>query len=520
MDRDRKPIADVPGESAVAEQHRLLTLLMQNSDEGFWFIDTDAITTDVNPAMCRILQRSHAEVVGKSVLEFVDLANATTFRREFDLRGRGLPSRYELNLTRPDGSQICCLVNATPILDESGRLLGSIGMYSDISERKLAERQLRDTRDALLEKTEALQVTLDSISQGIVSRDAQGNAKVYNLRMLEMLDLPESLFTPGHSYEDAVRFQAARGDFGDGGLQYIDPQTRKYVSLLDQYRVSDHYVRKTRSGGHMEVRTRRLPGGGMVRTFADVSAYFAAHEQLVAAKEEAESANRAKSHFLSSMSHELRTPMNAILGFGQLLGSDAENALSECQRGHVDEIMRAAQHLRQLIDEMLEPPIADVVAAPELPGLLMQLPPSAAESGRGAPAGDAVPSAATSTLRKVLYIEDNPVNILLMRAMLARVANLEMISAPLPSSGLQMAQEEQPDLILLDIQLPGMDGYEVLRRLRLDATTTHIPVIAVSANAMPEDVRQGLAAGFVRYLTKPVDLLELIATVERTLAAP
>ncbi|CAN5504735.1 hypothetical protein BH11PSE9_BH11PSE9_12370 [soil metagenome] len=512
MDRDRKPIADRPSENALAEQHRLLTLLMQNSDEGFWFIDTRAITTDVNPAMCRLLQRSHAQVVGKSVLAFVDDTNAATFRREFDVRGRGLPSRYELTLTRPDGSPIYCLVNATPILDETGRLLGSIGMYSDIGERKLAERQLRDTRDALLEKTEALQVTLDSISQGIVSRDAQGNAKVYNRRMLEMLDLPESLFAPGRSYEDAIRFQSERGDFGEGGLQYIDPETRHFVSDIHHYRFSDHYVRKTRSGGHMEVRTRRLPGGGMVRTFADVSEYFAAREQLLAAKEEAERANRAKSHFLSSMSHELRTPMNAILGFGQLLGSDAEHSLSDRQRGHVGEIMRAAQHLRRLIDEMLDP---SIVGADPMP----QSPPAAESAADAGAAADAPSPDSASTLRKVLYIEDNPVNVILMRAMLARVPRLEMLSAPLPSSGLQMAHEETPDLILLDIQLPGMDGYEVLRRLRLEAATMHIPVIAVSANAMPEDVRQGLEAGFVRYLTKPVDLLELIATVERTLSA-
>ena len=155
MERDHNPVADVPSESTPAEQHRLLTLLMQNSDEGFWFIDTETITTDANPALCRILQRSRSEVIGKSVLAFVDDANAAVFLREFDKRMRGLPSRYEHTLTRPDGSQVHCLVNATPILDEGGRLLGSIGMYSDIGAAKLAERQLHDTRDALLEKTEA-----------------------------------------------------------------------------------------------------------------------------------------------------------------------------------------------------------------------------------------------------------------------------------------------------------------------------------------------------------------------------
>jgi CheY-like chemotaxis protein len=106
-----------------------------------------------------------------------------------------------------------------------------------------------------------------------------------------------------------------------------------------------------------------------------------------------------------------------------------------------------------------------------------------------------------------------------MEAMLARVDSLQVITAALPALGLRLAQEDRPDLILLDIQLPEMDGYEVLRRLRLDDATREIPVIAVSANAMPGDVEQGLAAGFVEYMTKPLDMQRLIAAVERALAA-
>jgi CheY-like chemotaxis protein len=108
--------------------------------------------------------------------------------------------------------------------------------------------------------------------------------------------------------------------------------------------------------------------------------------------------------------------------------------------------------------------------------------------------------------------------VLLMEAMLARVADLQLICAPLPEMGLQMAADERPDLILLDIQLPGMDGYEVLRRLRLMEACAAIPVIAVSANAMPGDIEHGLRAGFIRYLTKPLDMEQLHAAVEAALA--
>jgi CheY-like chemotaxis protein len=116
-----------------------------------------------------------------------------------------------------------------------------------------------------------------------------------------------------------------------------------------------------------------------------------------------------------------------------------------------------------------------------------------------------------------LYIEDNPVNVLLMEAMLGQQTQLRLISAELPEDGLRLAREQRPDLILLDIQLPGMDGYEVLRRLRADEGTQGIPVVAVSANAMPDDVARGRAAGFDDYLTKPIDQRVLMATLQRVL---
>jgi PAS domain S-box-containing protein len=147
-------------------------------------------------------------------------------------------------------------------------------------------------------------------------------------------------------------------------------------------------------------------------------------------------------------------------------------------------------------------------AAPTF-GLGASMPPADAELGASPARGP----------RRVLYIEDNPVNVLLMEAMLAHVDDLQVITAALPAPGLRLALEERPDLILLDIQLPGMDGYEVLRRLRLDDATREIPVIAVSANAMPGDIEHGLAAGFVEYLTKPLDMQRLIAAVEHALAA-
>ena len=119
--------------------------------------------------------------------------------------------------------------------------------------------------------------------------------------------------------------------------------------------------------------------------------------------------------------------------------------------------------------------------------------------------------------RTVLYIEDNPANLRLVEQVLSSIPHIYMWSAPEPLLGLELANENIPDLILLDINLPGMDGYQVLDKLRKQDSTKNIPVIAISANAMPKDIEKGKKAGFDGYITKPVNVKELITEVESKL---
>ena len=118
------------------------------------------------------------------------------------------------------------------------------------------------------------------------------------------------------------------------------------------------------------------------------------------------------------------------------------------------------------------------------------------------PANDAATAMRTGRL---LYIEDNPVNALIVRELVAQRGHLTLDEADDGASGIDRARSAQPDLILLDMQLPDIDGLEVLRRLRADPSTASIPCIALSANAMPEDIQVALGAGFADYWTKPLD---------------
>jgi signal transduction histidine kinase/DNA-binding NarL/FixJ family response regulator len=123
-------------------------------------------------------------------------------------------------------------------------------------------------------------------------------------------------------------------------------------------------------------------------------------------------------------------------------------------------------------------------------------------------------------LATVLYIEDNPANVLLMRHIMKEMSDIELVAATNAREGMELARGLQPRLILLDINLPEMDGFEVLKLLRSDPHTSEIPVFAVTANALPKDLERGVAAGFDHYLTKPLNIPQFIAAVEVALLQP
>jgi signal transduction histidine kinase/ActR/RegA family two-component response regulator len=139
------------------------------------------------------------------------------------------------------------------------------------------------------------------------------------------------------------------------------------------------------------------------------------------------------------------------------------------------------------------------------------------------PAQQAVPSSAeaapVSTTAaaplRLLYIEDNPVNVLLVQELLANHAHVELAVAVDGLSGVRLAQHARPDVVLVDMQLPDIDGTEVLRRLRADPELAGLTIVALSANAMPEDVSRAREAGFDDYWTKPIDFKAFLAALHR-----
>ena len=116
--------------------------------------------------------------------------------------------------------------------------------------------------------------------------------------------------------------------------------------------------------------------------------------------------------------------------------------------------------------------------------------------------------------RTLLYVEDNPANLRLIEQIIARRPDIRLLSARNGILGIELARTSRPDVILMDINLPGMSGIKAMQILRADAATAHIPVVALSANAIPRDIERGLEAGFFRYLTKPIKVKEFMDTLD------
>ena len=126
---------------ALAASERKLRSILATSNEGFWLLDNVPATIEVNDALCKILGRPREEIIGKTPMDFADEENQRIFRDHIARRELGVADSYEVSLTRPDGSQVPCLLHATPFYDEKGAKAGAFAMCTDITLRKQQEAE-------------------------------------------------------------------------------------------------------------------------------------------------------------------------------------------------------------------------------------------------------------------------------------------------------------------------------------------------------------------------------------------
>jgi len=594
------------------------------------------------------------EVIARAKALSVELGTSITpgFEALVFKASRGIEDIYELTYIRKDGSRFPAVVSVTALRDAQDAIIGYLLIGTDNTARKQVEEKLRWTE-------EGFRLMVESVTDAaIVMLDSEGRVVSWNTGVQRI---------QGYSAEEIVGQHFSRfyppDDIARGAPQHdLDSAAAQGRCEVEGWR-----VRKDGSTFFANVvfTAIRDPAGnarGFAQLTRDLTERRQVEQALTLAKRAAEKANLAKSEFLSSMSHELRSPLNAILGFAQLMESDATPP-TPSQKASIDEILRAGWYLLELINEildlaqiesgklslspeptslaevmlecqaMIEPqaqqrgismtfPQFDVpcfVAADRTrlkqvlinllsnaikynqtggtvvldcagstpgrirlnvrdtgPGLspekLAQLfqpfnrlgQERGAEQGTGiglvmskqlvelmggvlgvessvgvgsvfwwelaaaeAPRLDAKTTAPEAVARAqaqpgaplstLLYVEDNPANLKLVEQLIARRPTIRLLTAVDGNQGIQLARAHQPDVILMDINLPGISGIEAMKILRDDPATARIPIVALSANAMPRDIEKGLAAGFFSYLTKPIKVKEFMEALDAAL---
>jgi len=362
-DQEGAPLHVIVTALDVSEQHEAAEQLRQSEDryrrivetthEGIWQVDATGRTTFVNARMAEMVGYGPAEMLGRFPWEFVAESDRLAALERQRRREQGQHDVADNCYVRKDGSTLWTRAQAFPVFDERGANAGALAMLADITEQRAAE-QARAWLAAIVESHPASIV--GASLEGVIESWNEGAERLYGFSAAEAIGQPVTQFMP------AVRADEVAGvrDLAMQGRVVAQMETvrrHKDGRLLDvEITVSPI---KDRDGLIMGVASFAQDIGGRKRTEAELAMHREHLEELVTertaalavAKEQAETANRAKSMFLANMSHELRTPMNAIIGFAEIL----EALVGEPkQRSYLTRIQASGNALLTLINDILD----------------------------------------------------------------------------------------------------------------------------------------------------------------------
>ncbi|MBE0587856.1 MAG: response regulator [Hydrogenophaga sp.] len=483
----------------------------------------DEVVNRVRPSDMHDPQEVHARAMALS-LE-LDTAIAPGFEALAFKASRGIEDIYELTYICKDGSSFPAIVSITALRDDYGDLIGYLLIGTDNSVRKRVEQQLNEAVNAAekanLAKTDfissmshELRTPLNAIlgfAQLLESGTPEPTptqqrsigqilkAGWYLLELInEILDLaliesgklslsgePVSLTEVLAECRAMVEQQARQRGIG---MVFARLESPRYVKA-DRTRLMQvlinllfNAIKYNQRGGHVTVACTLSPPNAVRISVRDTGPGLEP-EQLA----------------------QLFQPFNRL---GQESGAEEGTGIG----------LVVTQRLVHLM--------GGEIGADSTPGVgsvfwvemaLTEAPQSPAQDGvlpGEAPRPDALPGTPHHTL---LYVEDNPANLELVEQIIARRTDLRLLGAADASVGIEFARVYQPEVILMDINLPGISGIEALKILRTDPATAHIPVIALSANAVPRDIQKGLEVGFFNYLTKPIKVAQLMDALDAAL---
>ena len=501
-------------ELALRQAHESAALAAHSVGLGTWSMEvaTEEVVWDEQMWRLRRLQPQEAPPVLDAMLQVVHADDrAAVERRLRQAPDAPAQTQSEFRIVWPDGTVRWLASRSAPVLDEHGKVLRRIGVNWDITdareaervrqERELAQRESRAKSDFLARMSHELRTPLNAIigfSQLLLSeeRGLDGNAAARRHRLQhvrsagqqllalinDVLDLSGLAGSESQLAAEPVALEPLVAEVA-GVLAAASAERAVELSMLtlaaaplaDATRLRQvlrvllaRAIRQTRIGGRVTVSARSIDG--RVRIGIQDQGPALSPQEL--------------RELFEPFSQPFGEPLTARTGEplwsnGSALGLTMARAVVERMSGRL------------------------AARAPTEGGMLLEIDlPDASPRAAAPPSVDRSAGAAGAT---VLYIEDNPVNALIVRELIARRGDIVLHIAGTGAEGVALAEQLRPRLILLDMQLPDFDGFEVLRRLQASPLIDATQVIALSANAMPHDIERALAAGISAYWTKPLD---------------
>ena len=504
--------------------------LIESNIDALMTTDPAGIISDVNKQMEALTGCTRDELIGAPFKNYFTEPE----RAEAGIRrvlNENKVTNYELTARARDGKETVVSYNATTFHDRDRNLQGVFAAARDITERKLLDQVLQDNNvelqlamsaaekanlaksDFLSSMSHELRTPLSAIL-GFAQLIESGTpaptptqkrsvdqillAGWYLLNLInEILDLaliesgklslspePVSLAAVMHECEDMIEPQAHKRDitmvFPDREIAYFIKADRTRVKQI-LINLLSNAVKYNRRGGKVIVECVEV-SPGRIRICVEDTGQGLSPEKIT----------------------QLFQPFNRL---GQEANLEEGTGIGLVMTKRLVELMGGVIGVESTVGEgsvfWVEMNLTDE----------RQVHPDVAEPQTAV----RLPSPVGTRLRTLLYVEDNPANLMLVETLIDRRTDLRLLTAVDGYSGIEIARTAMPDVILMDINLPGINGIKALKILNEDPATAHIPVVALSANAMPRDIEKGLDAGFFRYLTKPLKINEFMETLDEVL---
>jgi PAS domain S-box-containing protein len=532
-------MTDITARKRADLQLRIKDAAIESSLNGIALADLDGRLTYVNPAFCRLWQLAPEQALGRHAIDFWRVAEGPqividTLRAEGQWIG-------ELEGKRADGSVFDARVSASLVRGADGEPLCMMGSFVDVTDSRRA------------------QAALERLNQELETRVAERTAELERAKaQAERASHAKSEFLSGMSHELRTPMNSV---LGFGQLLELDPtlspRAQSYVrellrggehllelinEILDLARIEAGRMRLSLESVALapvlsesmalvaplaaarEIEMTQAPGALDAVVKAD---RMRLKQVLVNLLSNAVKYNRAGGSVRIAVEPQ-RAERLRVSVEDTGIGIPPEKLSELFQPFHrlgADDSASEGTGIGLVISRSLVELMGGTIGVNSVPGdgtvFWIDLPLAESVSASAIRAITRPPPgpAAAGARRLILYVDDNPANLKLMAELIGLDASLELVTAHTASLGLELARAHRPALIMLDLQMPGLDGFQLLERLRADPRFTGVPVMAVTGLGTEHDVGRGHAAGFDAYIVKPFVVADLLRTLATLLAS-